>query len=224
MRRPQRPEGAEDARQRANAREPGIPARSEGARKVAAFDFDGTLTKSDTLVPFLREAAGLSRLALATLLTSPRLVAAVLDDGRRNAAKAAFLRRTLRGREEQALRELAARYVDRVLAHGMREEMVDTLRRHREDGDDVVIVSASPTLYLDRFGERLGVDAVLATRLEVGPDGRLTGRIVGENVRRAEKVRRLEEWLAGAAVELWAYGDSKGDTELLARADHPTRV
>ncbi len=194
------------------------------SRRLAAFDFDGTLTKADTLVPFVRAAVGLRCFANATLLTFPRLVAAALDDDRRNAAKAAFLRRTLRGQEERALRDLGARYVDRVLAHGMREEMIETLRRHQADGDDVVIVSASPALYLEIVGERLGVTAVLATRLEVATDGRLTGEIVGENVRRAEKVRRLEEWLAGTSVELWAYGDSTGDTELLARADHPTRV
>jgi phosphatidylglycerophosphatase C len=193
-------------------------------RRVAAFDFDGTLTQRDTLLPFLREAAGTVTVALAAVVTSPRLLAAALDDDRRNAAKAAFLRRTLKGREERALRELGARLVDNVLADGMRAENVDRLRKHLEDGDEVVIVSASPALYVELFGERLGAKAVLATRLEVGADGRLTGEIVGENVRRAEKVRRLEEWLAGDAVELWAYGDSKGDTELLARADHPTRV
>jgi phosphoserine phosphatase len=69
----------------------------------------------------------------------------------------------------------------------------------------------------------LGLDAVIATELEVGPDGALTGEIVGANVRRAEKVRRLEAWLGGDA-EIWAYGDSTGDRELLERADHPLRV
>jgi len=194
------------------------------ARRVAAFDFDGTLTKSDTLLPFVRAAAGVPMLALASALTAPRLLAAAVSDDRRNAAKAAFLGRTLKGREECALRELGARFVDRVLATGMREENVDRLRKHLEGGDEVVIVSASPALYVELFADRLGAKAVLATRLEVGPDGRLTGEIVGENVRRAEKVRQLDAWLAGDAVELWAYGDSKGDTELLARADHPTRV
>jgi len=193
-------------------------------RRVAAFDFDGTLTKADTFVPFVRELVGLPRFMLAGLLTSPRFVGAVLDDGRRNTAKEAFLRRTLRDREASDLRERAATYAERVFTDGMRDDMIQRLREHRDGGADVVIVSASPSLYVDLVGQRLGVTAVLATELEVGPDGRFTGAIVGENCRRAEKVRRLEEWLAGDDVELWAYGDSKGDTELLARADHPRRV
>jgi phosphatidylglycerophosphatase C len=59
----------------------------------------------------------------------------------------------------------------------------------------------------------------------VGSDGRLTGELASPNVRREEKVRRLEAWLGDdGPVELWAYGDSDGDRELLARADHPVRV
>ena len=69
----------------------------------------------------------------------------------------------------------------------------------------------------------LGFETALATRLEVDA-GRLTGRLTGANVRGPEKVRRLEEYLDGAAVTLWAYGDSAGDRELLAVADHATRV
>jgi phosphatidylglycerophosphatase C len=61
--------------------------------------------------------------------------------------------------------------------------------------------------------------------MAVGNDGRLTGELAGANVRHDEKVRRLEAWLGkDQAIELWAYGDSGGDRELLARADHAVRV
>jgi phosphatidylglycerophosphatase C len=83
-------------------------------------------------------------------------------------------------------------------------------------------------VYLSPLGNRLGFDGILATSLEVGDDGRLTGRLSGANVRRAEKVARLRGWLKeelnGAPYELWAYGDSKGDKELLALAEHPQKV
>ena len=48
-----------------------------------------------------------------------------------------------------------------------------------------------------------------------------TGQLEGGNVRGPEKVRRVREWLGAGEVELWAYGDSAGDRELLAAADHP---
>ena len=67
----------------------------------------------------------------------------------------------------------------------------------------------------------------MCTRLEQDPDGRLTGRLRGANCRGPEKARRVEEWLEQAELEdaeLWAYGDSASDDELLAAADHPVRV
>lgn len=111
----------------------------------------------------------------------------------------------------------------------MRPDTVARLAWHRAEGHRVVLVSASLRSYLTPLGEHLGADAVLCTDVEVGADGRLTGRLAGANCRGPEKVARLRRWLAGAglerdAVELWAYGDSAGDRELLAAADRPLLV
>ncbi len=192
-------------------------------RRVAAFDFDGTLTTSDTLVPFLRAVVGNRDLALAAIVNAPRFALAVISDRSRDAAKAALFRRVLAGRSAAAVRTLGERYADSIVTHRLRSGMPERIEWHRDQGHEIVIVSASLTLYLDAVGRRLGLDAVIATELEVGPDGALTGEIVGANVRRAEKVRRLEAWLGGDA-EIWAYGDSTGDRELLERADHSMRI
>ena len=192
-------------------------------RGVAAFDFDGTLTTSDTMGPFLRAVAGTRDLALAGALTAPRFALAAMSDRWRDAAKAALFRRLLTGRNEAELRTLGERYADHIVTRRLRPGMPERITWHQNQGHEVVIVSASLTLYLDAVGNRLGLDAVIATELEVGPDGALTGEIVGANVRRAEKVRRLEAWLGGDA-EIWAYGDSTGDRELLERSDHATRI
>jgi phosphatidylglycerophosphatase C len=100
------------------------------------------------------------------------------------------------------------------------------LEWHRRAGHRLVIVSASPTIYLETAGRLLGVDAVLATELEVDGNGRLTGRLSRPNCRGAEKALRLQAWLesagrapSGRPRELWAYGDSAGDGEMLALAD-----
>jgi phosphatidylglycerophosphatase C len=195
-----------------------------GPPTVAAFDFDGTLTRRDTLLPFLRLVAGDGAVMRAGLRHAPRLVAARLDDARRDDAKAALLRDLLAGRDAEELRELGRRHARRVLDRELRPDVVALLERHREQGHRTVIVSASLAVVVDPVGEALGVDTVLATTLEVDDAGRLTGELVGANCRRAEKVRRLEEWLAGSAVRLCAYGDSRGDEELLARADEAHRI
>jgi HAD superfamily hydrolase (TIGR01490 family) len=94
---------------------------------------------------------------------------------------------------------------------------------HRGQGHELVLVSASLGAYLEPLGSRLGFATVLATELEVGDDARLTGHLMGLNVRGEEKLRRLEAWLGGDPRVLWVYGDSAGDSELLAAADNPHR-
>jgi phosphatidylglycerophosphatase C len=94
----------------------------------------------------------------------------------------------------------------------------------------VVLVSASLGAYLRPLASALGLDAALAVEMAVGPSGLLTGNVEGGfNTRGPAKVKRLRDWLdtshgPGAEPEVWAYGDSAGDEELLAYADHPTWV
>jgi phosphatidylglycerophosphatase C len=193
-------------------------------RVVAAFDFDKTVSTRDNVIPFLRAAVGTPRLVWALVRTSPRLAAAAVDGRERDAAKAALVRRTLAGYDGKRLARVATAFADDVIARHLRADVVDRVEWHRRQGHEVVLVSASLAPYLDVIGSRLGFDAVLATGLVVGDDGRLTGELAGPNVRAAEKVRRLDEWLADRLAFVWAYGDSSGDRELFARADQPIRV
>jgi phosphatidylglycerophosphatase C len=96
---------------------------------------------------------------------------------------------------------------------------------HRSAGHELVIVSASLGAYLRPFAAAEGFDHVIAVELEVGADGLLTGALEGPNVRGAEKAVRVRRWLDGDEPDLlWAYGNSTGDTELLAMADVPVWV
>ncbi len=115
----------------------------------------------------------------------------------------------------------AAGYGHELAESGLRDDTVARLGWHLAQQHLVVIVSASYEQYVQVVGEQLGVTAVVATRLEVDPDGRCTGGWHGRNCRAAEKVIRLDRWLADqlltrSDIELWAYGDSAGDRELLA--------
>lgn len=192
--------------------------------KVAAFDFDGTIARRDTLMPFLASVAGRAAFARAALGRSPQLAGAVLGRGDRDAEKEVLIGRLLAGRAAADVEAAGVAYADRLwAAQRFRPEMLGRLAWHRAEGHRIVIVSASLDSYLRPLAPRLGVDDVLSCSL-AAEDGVLTGTLAGGNVRGPEKVRRLESWLAGRPVELWAYGDSSGDDELLAFADHPTRV
>jgi phosphatidylglycerophosphatase C len=189
---------------------------------VAAFDFDGTLARHDTLVPFLRQACGTRRVVAAT-------ARAALAARSRDTLKVAAVGHLFRGRTADELDALGRDYVPTLISL-LRPELLERLRWHRAEGHAVVIVSASLGAYLRPLADQLDIDAALAVELVVGADGVLTGAVVGEaNTRGPEKVARLTAWTAqrfgaDAPFELWAYGDSTGDEELLARADHPTWV
>jgi HAD superfamily hydrolase (TIGR01490 family) len=187
-------------------------------RTVAAFDFDGTLTDRDTLLPFLASVVGWPRVATALGMHAHRLAR------NRDVAKELVLARLLAGLPDEEVREAGRVYARRVR---VRPEMRARLLWHRQEGHDIVIASASLDVYLGEVARSLDVEHVLCTTLEVGADARCTGRLVGGNCRGPEKATRLRAHLGDETdgeIVLWAYGDSRGDLEMLAMADHPIRV
>ena len=193
---------------------------------VAAFDFDGTLIDGDSFGPFLVRVAG-RRAFRQALLTGGIDMARSFRTGGRDGAKASLLARLFRGYPIEELRVHGEEYAASLRAR-IRTSMTDRMGWHRDQAHQLVMVSASLAVYLEPLGRELAFDGVLATNLEVDGNGRLTGALQGANVRRAEKATRLSGWLHASIgdrpCELWAYGDSVGDRELLAMADHPMRV
>ena len=191
--------------------------------RVAAFDVDGTLTRRDCVVPFLRRVAG-TRVLTQGMLRQSGAVTSAAARRDRDALKAASAMAAFRGVPIHHVEAEAHEFARSVFDTGLRTDVVEELRLHQANGDTVVLVSASFEVYLRPLATLLGVDDVLAARLEVDPDGLLTGRLIGANCRGPEKVRRLHEWLdehsgGRSAVHVTAYGDSTGDRELLADAE-----
>ena len=187
-------------------------------KTVAAFDFDGTLSTRDNLIPFLRRVAGTAKVNRALAAAVPALLA-----GRRNRAKAIVIRHALAGRSAAEVERIGEEFAARVVVRHLRPDVVARAGWHRRQGHALVIVSASLVPYVAPIGRELGFDAVLATEIEVH-ERICTGRFDGWNVRGREKVRRLDAWLGDEPAFVWAYGNSRGDRALLARADRPVRV
>lgn len=193
-------------------------------RRIAVFDFDGTLTRRDTLVPFLIQACGRRAVGAALTRLAPgaargRIGRGIGDLHHRDASKVALLRTLMTGRSSDWLAETGRTYA-RDLGGRLRTEMVPHLAWHRDQGHETVIVSASLLAYLEPFAIGDGFDHVIAVAMEAEA-GRLTGELAAPNVRGPEKARRLEQWLGDdlGDATLWAYGNSGGDAELLAMAD-----
>jgi phosphatidylglycerophosphatase C len=191
--------------------------------RVAAFDVDGTITRRDCVVPFLRRVAGTATLG-RRLAAQTRTMSALATRRDRDGLKAAAAAAAFTGQPIERVQEIADDFARSVHSSGLRDDIVAKLDSHRDRGDTVVLVSASFEVYLRPLAELLGADDVLAARLEVGPDGRLTGLLAGPNCRGPEKVVRLHAWLdervgGRTGAHVTAYGDSAGDRELLADAD-----
>jgi phosphatidylglycerophosphatase C len=191
------------------------------AAGVAAFDFDGTLVRGDSLPVFLSLLLGRFGFAATLLRAGPAMIAAYRRDGR-DAAKAELLYRALRGADRARIAAVGSEFAAR-LAGRIRRDMGARLAWHKSQGHTLVLVSASLAVYLEPFGRLTGFDRVIATELEAGTDGHLTGRLAGANVRARQKAIRLSALLPPRA-EVWAYGNSAGDREMLAMADHPHTV
>lgn len=187
---------------------------------VAAFDFDGTITRRDSFLPFLQAMAGRRRYLRQMLTLSPGLLAYLLGIISNHTVKNRVLTQFLRGNEVGDVRRVAQDFAAGRLQRFIRPDALARLRWHQQQGHRCVIVSASLECYLLPWAEATGGVEVIGSRLAID-DERYTGELLGRNCYGAEKVRRLTDVLgARDTYTLYAYGDSKGDRELLACADH----
>jgi HAD superfamily hydrolase (TIGR01490 family) len=181
---------------------------------LALFDFDGTITWSDTWTPFMRLATRPSRMAAGRVLLAPvvvgyRLGAVSASRGRRLAARVAYT-----GESAATIRRIGNEYATGVLPGKLRPEALDRIEWHRSRGDHVVVVSGSLDVYLKPWCAARGLECICTTLEE--RNGTLTGKYVDGDCSGAEKVRRVRQRYDLAGYDLvYAYGDSGEDRELL---------
>jgi phosphatidylglycerophosphatase C len=180
--------------------------------RLAVFDLDGTITRSDTLGPYLwgylwrrpwrvlRGFAGLP-VALAYPFTHDR-----------GAVKGAAVHAILGGATRDSLDRWTDRFVGALLPHGLFEEALAAIEKHRQAGDRLLLMSASTDIYVPRIGKLLGFDEVICTQVRWRADGRLDGHLSSLNCRGEEKQRCLAAVVARDRPErIYAYGNSSSD-------------
>jgi phosphatidylglycerophosphatase C len=183
---------------------------------LAFFDFDGTLTTEDTILPlglYLTQMKSRRYVAAAGLFVLMALLKGrVISNDR---FKRLFCELLLKGETSDSVdrlcRSFAAQYVQRIL----NEQIVKRLREHCRAGDEVYIVTSNFGFVLHALAQHLPADGVIATEPDV-ESGRYTGRLRGVTCDGAEKLTRVVARFGPDRVrQAAAYGDSRGDRPLL---------
>jgi HAD superfamily hydrolase (TIGR01490 family) len=182
------------------------------------FDLDGTVARKDTLLPFLLYCAREFGVKWQTAFDLSLCLTLYFFGGiTRAGLKEAFLGSVLSGVSLERLQPIVQRYVSNLMDRGLNRCLFRVLEEHLKRGDRVILATASLDLYVEKLSERLGIQNVVCTRTQVS-GGVVTGRILGENCRGPEKVRRLEEYLS---PEEWhgsiLYTDHHADLPLLQK-------
>ncbi len=140
-----------------------------------------------------------------------------------------FLRFSLRPLTEHDNETLAAwhrQFMREKIEPIMLPKAHELLKRHREQGDYLLIITATNRFVTEPIGEAFGVDDMLATDPEIR-DGRYTGEVAGTPCFQQGKVTRLNQWLEQTGRNLqgsWFYSDSHNDLPLLELVENPVAV
>lgn len=188
---------------------------------VAAFDFDGTLITRDSLVPFLIYLQGVFKTYSKLLLLSPYGLGFGLNLISRQQVKERVLKSFIKGMSFSDLLHLGERFANGVLDRFVCQELFKRYQWHKSQGHICILVSASLDFYLTPWAQRHGFHHVISSKLEIDNQGKVTGNLLGKNCWGPEKPKQLIELIGPKdQYTLYAYGDSRGDYELLQLADY----
>jgi len=185
---------------------------------IAFFDFDGTITKQDTLILFIKYAVGSRNYYRGLFLLSPVLILYIFKILSNNYAKERLIAYFFRGWEVKHFQKIAKAFALEEIDKVVYKDALKRIQWHIQKGHQVVVVSASIECWIEPWCERSNL-ALIGTKLS-SEKGILNGKFDGLNCFGNEKKNRvlnlynLEEFL-----DIYAYGDSKGDKELLEIAD-----
>lgn len=189
-------------------------------RPVVAFDFDGTLTVRDSYTAFLKWRTPRAAWIAGGLKLVPAALAYLVhrDRGR---IKAAATKVYLGGVSRERIEADARRFAEQMSRSLLRPDAVIAWKRWRNAQVQLVIVTASPDLVVAPFARGLAADDLIGTPLAFDERDRATGGFAAPNCRGPEKVVRLQATFGPDLRVRAAYGDTSGDTEMLAIAEEP---
>jgi phosphatidylglycerophosphatase C len=204
---------------------PNRTGRRTGPVQLAVFDLDGTITRRDTLLPYVMGfPTSTARKALGMLALIGTLFLFVVGRRDHGDVKAAFIHLTLSGQPRSQVEAWTSQFVPALLQHGLFADALRAIERHKQEGARLVLMSASTDLYVPAIGAALGFDEVICTGVRWNGDY-LDGRLSTPNRRGTEKARCFEALrTAHPGLTTAAYGNTASDLDHLRLADQPLLV
>lgn len=187
--------------------------------KLAIFDVDFTLTRKETLLQLFRF---LIKEDKKNLKFVPRAAFSGIMYGLKiydeKKVKQSFLK-FIDGVDEKELKLLVKKYYDEVLSKIIYKDSIDMMRKLKSEGCKIYLISASPEFYLNELYNIKEVDVIIGTRFLFN-GGKFERKMLGENCKGKEKVRRLKEYLREHNIEVdyknsYMFSDSLSDKPLL---------
>lgn len=188
-------------------------------RNVVVFDFDGTIIKKDSFLEFVKFACGFRLFCIGFLLYSPLLFLMKLKIFPNWKAKQMLFGFFFKGEKYETFCEKGKNF-SKEIDEMLNEDVLRVMHSHLANGDTVYVISASVEDWIKPWCDMHGVNSVLATKIQVDSCGFVTGKFSTKNCYGMEKVHRLLEREPNRDnYFLYAYGDSRGDKEMLKFAD-----
>jgi HAD superfamily hydrolase (TIGR01490 family) len=186
--------------------------------KIAFFDFDGTITKADSTARFIRYLVGDSKFFIGIFFLLPFMFLYILNLISNNSIKQILITYFFKGKNINEFKKNAEYFSLNMLEPLIRKKALKEIEWHKENGHDVVIVSASIDLWLRPWCIKNDV-ALISSMLEVN-DNLITGKTRNRNCYGLEKVTRIKElYNLSEYSYIYSYGNSRGDYEMLKIAN-----
>ena len=194
-------------------------------KKLAIFDIDYTITKKETLMELFKYVIKNDKKNIRFL---PRAIycgsmyALKIYDERK--VKEKFLK-FIDGIKEQDLAKLVKGFYDEKLKIIVYEDALKMMKKLKNEGYDIYLISASPEFYINEFYNIKEVDKIIGTKFNF-KNGIFIGQMEGKNCKGEEKVRRLKEVLNNEGIEVdfkesYMFSDSLSDKPLLDLVGKP---
>ena len=189
-------------------------------KSIAFFDFDGTITKTDSMLEFARFSSNHVCYLFGMFIISPWLITMKLGLVSKRKAKEKLLTYFFGHAELETFNSKCISFNEKILPSLIKKEAIAAIKNHLDLNTTVVIVSASAENWVAPWCLRNNL-RFICTKLQV-KDNKITGKLEGENCNGAEKVSRIKQLFNLADYNIiYCYGDTNGDKMMLQLATHP---